>query len=73
MTNDDRRLLIVTAKAVASMLTGHGDQGKLRQEIWDLSAKLEAVQGREMPKLEGRRENWHYDSQGYCDNPGRGY
>jgi hypothetical protein len=21
----------------------------------------------------GRREDWHYDSQGYCDNPGRGY
>lgn len=20
-----------------------------------------------------RREDWHYDSQGYCDNPGRGY
>lgn len=20
-----------------------------------------------------RRKDWHYDSQGYCDNPGRGY
>ena len=20
-----------------------------------------------------RRDDWHYDSQGYCDNPGRGY
>lgn len=20
-----------------------------------------------------RRSDWHYDSQGYCDNPGRGY
>lgn len=20
-----------------------------------------------------RRPDWHYDSQGYCDNPGRGY
>jgi len=20
-----------------------------------------------------RQGNWHYDSQGYCDNPGRGY
>lgn len=20
-----------------------------------------------------RRADWHYDSQGYCDNPGRGY
>lgn len=19
------------------------------------------------------RQGWHYDSQGYCDNPGRGY
>lgn len=19
------------------------------------------------------RRDWHYDSQGYCDNPGRGY
>ena len=19
------------------------------------------------------RKGWHYDSQGYCDNPGRGY
>lgn len=19
------------------------------------------------------RKDWHYDSQGYCDNPGRGY
>lgn len=31
------------------------------------------------PKVEGPpikktyRENYHYDSQGYCDNPGRGY
>ena len=22
---------------------------------------------------EGSRKGWHYDSQGYCDNPGRGY
>jgi hypothetical protein len=21
----------------------------------------------------GSRKGWHYDSQGYCDNPGRGY
>ncbi len=21
----------------------------------------------------GSRQGWHYDSQGYCDNPGRGY
>ena len=21
----------------------------------------------------GDRRGWHYDSQGYCDNPGRGY
>ena len=20
-----------------------------------------------------RRQDWHYDQQGYCDNPGRGY
>lgn len=20
-----------------------------------------------------QRKDWHYDSQGYCDNPGRGY
>lgn len=20
-----------------------------------------------------KRDDWHYDSQGYCDNPGRGY
>lgn len=20
-----------------------------------------------------QRDNWHYDSDGYCDNPGRGY
>lgn len=25
------------------------------------------------PKKATRRDDWHYDSQGYCDNPGRGY
>jgi len=26
------------------------------------------------PELKpSRRADWHYDSQGYCDNPGRGY
>jgi len=25
------------------------------------------------PERPSRREDWHYDSQGYCDNPGRGY
>lgn len=25
------------------------------------------------PKQFTRRDDWHYDSQGYCDNPGRGY
>lgn len=25
------------------------------------------------PERPSRRTDWHYDSQGYCDNPGRGY
>lgn len=25
------------------------------------------------PQKAARRDDWHYDSQGYCDNPGRGY
>jgi len=30
---------------------------------------------KQKPKTDGfsRRSDWHYDSQGYCDNPGRGY
>lgn len=27
----------------------------------------------EPKKPEPVRRDWHYDSQGYCDNPGRGY
>jgi hypothetical protein len=25
------------------------------------------------PKTISRSRDWHYDSQSYCDNPGRGY
>lgn len=27
----------------------------------------------EPPRKTSRRDDWHYDSDGYCDNPGRGY
>lgn len=26
-----------------------------------------------LPDKPTRRSDWHYDSQGYCDNPARGY
>lgn len=36
-----------------------------------LAAKPAAVEQKAQPPQ--RRDDWHYDSQGYCDNPGRGY
>lgn len=34
---------------------------------------LEAATVIKQPEQPSRRTDWHYDSQGYCDNPGRGY
>ena len=40
-----------------------------------LLALFRALQAREesKPTKPSPREDWHYDSDGYCDNPGRGY
>lgn len=40
--------------------------------------KLEMYEGKLMPVLDARRSGWwrfheHYDRNGYCDNPARGY
>lgn len=39
---------------------------------------IERYDGKWMPVLNGDRHGWwryhdHYDRDGYCDNPGRGY
>lgn len=45
----------------------------------DIKAKIKkrAKDRKTEPKSEPtkvtRSDDWHYDSQGYCDNPGRGY
>lgn len=46
------------------------DQGKF-QYLYDGIMGGWYSQGTIVPA--GSRKGWHYDSQGYCDNPGRGY
>lgn len=59
------------------------DQRNAASLLASADARLDAVRRRvndafkaEMKASEARtsrRADWHYDSQGYCDNPGRGY
>ena len=43
---------------------------------WDNGWRYETAYGEQpennLVSIDDRR-GWHYDSQGYCDNPGRGY
>lgn len=42
--------------------------GSLRESLKTIARGVEAARSKP-----ARRDDWHYDSQGYCDNPGRGY
>jgi len=46
--------------------------GVLRSAISQRDAELGRMSSN-TPDRPARRDDWHYDSQGYCDNPGRGY
>lgn len=44
----------------------------------EIPGKLELFEGRLQPVADAARTGWwrfhqHYDRDGYCDNPGRGY
>lgn len=44
----------------------------------EIPGKLEYFQGKLLPVKDAARSGWwrfheHYDRDGYCDNPGRGY
>lgn len=44
----------------------------------EIPGKLEYFEGKLLPVLNGDRRGWwrfhdHYDRDGYCDNPARGY
>jgi aromatic ring hydroxylase len=48
------------------------------RETWFRAAKDALATGTVVPMTEptrktSQRDDWHYDSDGYCDNPGRGY
>lgn len=77
------RVLFEAAKAQSSIveledMTMVVYQGEADGLVWVRPA-LEFFDGRfeKLPEREApapsRRDDWHYDSQGYCDNPGRGY
>ncbi len=73
--------------AVAKALREHDMKGRItvdwdrvpngqKKKWWAKSAvALDALKwvAPTVPPQPSRREDWHYDSQGYCDNPGRGY
>jgi hypothetical protein len=75
------RILFEAAKA-SSIIAALDDmtmviyQGEADGLVWVRPA-VEFFDGRfeklAEPPAPSRRDNWHYDSQGYCDNPGRGY
>lgn len=50
-------------------IEGAGYGGMAAFEI----ARQHAKEAAKEPEQTSRRADWHYDSQGYCDNPGRGY
>jgi hypothetical protein len=41
--------------------------------MWSGFKRIHRPPAPKAPEKFSRREDWHYDSQGYCDNPGRGY
>ncbi len=76
MTSDDLDDVIDAVqrrKAAAGATAGDADAGA--QEV---PGKLEYFEGKLTPVIDASRYGWrrfreHYDRDGYCDNPGRGY
>ncbi|OMQ44954.1 hypothetical protein [Ensifer sp. 1H6] len=76
MTSDDLDDVIdaVQRRKAASAATP-ADAPSAPQEV---PGKLEFFDGKLMPVIDASRYGWrrfreHYDRDGYCDNPGRGY
>lgn len=47
-------------------------------QLQEIPGKLEFYEGKLLPVVDASRSGWwrfheHYDRNGYCDNPGRGY
>lgn len=61
----DQRIRVIAAKMVAGTADNR-DHTEMQELICDRARGLR-------PVLARRTKDWHYDSQGYCDNPGRGY
>jgi hypothetical protein len=51
---------------------------KAKDEQKEIPGELEWYEGKLRPVVDGARSGWwrfhkHYDRDGYCDNPNRGY
>lgn len=53
--------------------SGKDETGALLAALDVAVATATGQHAKPAPVKPSRREDWHYDSQGYCDNPGRGY
>ena len=72
MTDAEIDRMIVTIKEMASRIGCDfiPDHDKL---MAFRCAQREEEAVREQYRKAARSPDWHYDSRGYCDNPGRGY
>lgn len=61
----DKRIQVIAAKMVDGTADSR-DHTEMQELVCDRARNLR-------PAMRNRTEDWHYDSQGYCDNPGRGY
>lgn len=64
----DREQIDVALKVLRDRLAEHE-----RVEGFKPAGTPATIPITEPPVSKSRRSDWHYDSRGYCDNPGRGY
>lgn len=75
--DEGRRFLVIEGDGSTVTIKVAGLQATFELNISASQAReigrhLMAAAERPAPPC-ARRADWHYDSQGYCDNPGRGY
>ena len=58
-------------RGVKPSVRKNGGVNSLMWRGWKRIHRPEKPKPPQRPSTE--RQGWHYDSQGYCDNPGRGY
>jgi hypothetical protein len=68
----------VTGSCLLTRRTRVASEEAVRTEQKEIPGKLECFEGRLQPVVDASRSGWwrfnsHYDRDGYCDNPERGY